>query len=305
MEARAFAKVNLTLEVLGRRPDGYHEVRTVLQTIDLADRLHFSPGTEIQVECCEPGLDGAGNLVWEAAQALRVAAGCHRGVRIDLDKSIPIAMGLGGGSSDAAATLEGLNSFWELGLEDTELRSIAATLGADVPFFLAGGTAKGEGRGDVISELPAMPQRWMVLACPPVRAVEAGISMPQKTGRVYSLLSQAHYTDGSYTSGLADALVGGRFAQEHLFNVFEAVAPGYHLDYERFHGEFLEVLGGRTVHLSGTGPALYALVTDKAEGDEVLKSLKSRDLRAYCVTTMQPSHLSDNTLETQGSTGEG
>ena len=157
-------------------------MRTVLQTIDLADTLHFTLAPELEIECTEPVLGVEDNLVWKAGDSLRKATGCGKGARVLLGKHIPVGMGLGGGSSDAAATLKALNSLWELGLDDARLQSIGASLGADVPFFLRGGTALGEGRGDVIRDLPPISQSWVVLLCPALLTCGAGRPPRQQDG---------------------------------------------------------------------------------------------------------------------------
>ena len=284
MEVRAYAKINLTLEVLGRRPDGYHEVRTILQTIDLADVLSFTSSPRLEMECSAPGLDGEDNLVWKAVLALRAATSCDRGARIRLEKHIPIGMGYGGGSSDAAATLKALNVLWSINMDDTDLQSIGSSLGSDVPFFLTGGTSLGEGRGELLTDLPPMPQRWMVLLCPPSRFTGHDGALGRKTTMMYSMLTQEHYTDGSFTHRLADAIVGGRISDELLFNVFESLAPLAYEGFERARLSFLDA-GAQGVNLSGAGPSLYAFVSGEAEGERVSKSLKSEGLEAYCVST--------------------
>ena len=297
METKAYAKINLTLEVLGHRPDGYHEVRTVLQTIDLADRLQFSLAPRLEMDCSAPELSGEDNLAVQAAAALRNATGCDKGVKVRLEKHIPVGMGLGGGSSDAAATLKALNRLWGLDLGDDELGSIASSLGSDVTFFLRGGTALGEGRGEVIFDLPPSPQRWMVLLCPLSRTPEDIPSPTTKTARLYSMLSHQHHTDGGRTGRLVDALKAGRFSEDLLYNVFEQVAPSAFLCLSQVQGVFLEALppiptsttGARRVHLSGTGPALYAFVSSKEEGERIVKLLKSMEMKAYCVSTISPN----------------
>jgi len=324
LEIKAYAKINLTLEVLGRRPDGYHEVKTILQTIDLADRLLFAPAPRLElvlrltegIEVSTPGLDGKDNLVWKAADTLRRVSECDKGVKILLEKHIPIGMGLGGGSSDAAATLKALVKLWELDMSDAELRSIAASLGSDVPFFLRGGTALGEGRGEVIVDLPPMPPRWIVLLCPLAQGSGSGAPLTKetpkvgrgegrreayedsrKTARLYSMLSPEHYTDGSYTRRLVNTLKGANLAeagpkaslvsQELLFNTFERVAPLAFHGFQRARQSFLEA-GAQRVHLSGTGPALYTFVPSREDGEEILSPLKRMGLRAYCISTVQP-----------------
>ena len=286
MEVRANAKLNLTLEVLGRRPDGYHEVKTVLQAIDLADRLHFRLAPKLDVECSLPELAGEDNLVWKAADALRRATRCNNGAKIRLEKSIPVGMGLGGGSSDAAATLRALACLWELDVEEADLQSIAASLGSDVPFFLSGGTALGEGRGDRIADLPPIPEGRIVLLCPSDQVAGGDGPRPSKTARLYSLLGEESYSDGKRALALANELKEGRFSPEHMFNVFERVAPEVFPRLERAQRNFLEA-GARMVHLTGTGPGLYSFVSEKEDADGILKSLKRMGLEAYCVDTVQ------------------
>lgn len=163
--------------MLGRRADGYHELETIFQTVDLADRLHFAPGRRgVELVLSEPGLPGGpGNLAHRAASAFLRRWAPHRGVRIRLDKSIPIAGGLGGGSSNAATVLLALRALFELPVGPGELAEVARELGADVPYFLVGGTALGTGRGDEIRELDDLPERPIWLAAPEVRIPTADV----------------------------------------------------------------------------------------------------------------------------------
>ena len=168
---RAHAKINLDLRVLGTRPDGFHELRTVFQAIALHDILTCVPRRgPFAIECAAAGvpLDRT-NLIWRAAEALWRALrreGPVRDVLIRLDKQIPLQSGLGGGSADAAATLVALARTWRIAVKPAQLTDVAATLGADVPFFLAGGTALGLGRGDEIYPLADLPRHWVVLLVP-------------------------------------------------------------------------------------------------------------------------------------------
>jgi 4-diphosphocytidyl-2-C-methyl-D-erythritol kinase len=171
VRVRAFAKINVTLRVLGIRQDGYHELRTVLQTVALHDRLLFEPtrrAFEIASDHTGCPVDRT-NLVWRAAALVWRGAG-HRGapqgVRITINKRIPIRAGLGGGSSDAAAALRVLSSWWDPSIEPSRLHRLASTLGADVPFFLQGGAALGVERGDQLFALAEPPPAWVVLAQP-------------------------------------------------------------------------------------------------------------------------------------------
>ena len=186
---QAPAKVNLTLEVLGKRSDGYHEIASVMQVISLFDTLSFSPSDEIKVLAEIKDLETQDNLVYRAAMLLRETSGMSSGAEIRLDKQIPLAAGLGGGSSDAAATLLGLARLWGLELGEEELKVLAAQLGSDVPFFVTGGTALVEGRGERVSNVKTPLTLWLVLAFPDHR-------IENKTATAYKALSPSDHTDG-------------------------------------------------------------------------------------------------------------
>lgn len=167
---RAFAKINLTLQIRGVRSDGYHELRTTFQSIGIGDALTISETRKaLEVTCDDPACpDGSANIVWHAASRLWEAtarSGEVRGLRIHIEKRIPMEAGLGGGSADAAAAMRALAAIWSI-RDEALLRSTGAELGADVPFFLEGGTALGCGRGDVIIRLPDVERRWVVVAVP-------------------------------------------------------------------------------------------------------------------------------------------
>ena len=281
LELLAHAKLNLTLEVLGRRTDGYHEIRSVFQEIALADRLVLHPAEGLSLECSVPGLAGESNLAMAAARALAEATGCTLGARIVLEKHIPAAGGLGGGSSDAAAALRGLNALWRLGLSTERLLALAARLGSDVPFFLMGGTALASGRGEVLQPLPLVPETWFVLLFPPYPEV-AG-----KTGRLYSLLNRGHYTDGSGTRRFVQALENDSLDSGLLRNVFESVAPQVFMGIEE-HMQALRDAGAERVHLAGSGPALYALARDEEHGEVVARRLEAAGHRCMVTHSVGP-----------------
>jgi 4-diphosphocytidyl-2-C-methyl-D-erythritol kinase len=178
----AFAKVNLGLEVLRAREDGFHELRTLFQTVDLHDRIRLRPhGTSVLVRCRHPGVpEGEANLAWRAADALRRFGGVRQGVEIEIDKRIPVAGGLGGGSSDAAAVLLALDGCWRLGLGAHGLHPLARRLGADVPYFLVGGTALGLGRGDEVYPLRRQVKAELVVVDP---------GLPVSTAAVFARLA--------------------------------------------------------------------------------------------------------------------
>ena len=255
----AHAKINLTLEVLGRRPDGYHEIASIIQTISIHDTLTLEPSDSLSLKCDRKELETEENLAYRAAALLRDHAGTAEGARINIKKGIPVAAGLGGGSSDAAAALVGLNRLWGLGLDAEELQSLAAQLSSDAPFFIRGGTAIVLGRGERVRTLPAADLPWLVLLAP-------GTELADKTASMYSAISQASYTRGALTRKLeARIRGGGDVPAQFFFNAFDDVAHAVFPNLSR-HWEAFESLGAREVHLAGSGPTLFAPVTKKEIG---------------------------------------
>ena len=258
----AHAKINLTLEVLGRRDDGYHEIASILQTIDLHDTLTLESDDDIALDCDRPEMASSDNLALRAAHLLRERTGHRDGSLITLHKTIPVSSGLGGGSSDAAAALLGLNRLWGLGMSTDDLTPLAAELGSDVPFFLQGGTAMVQGRGERVRRLPPADLELLVLLSP-------AIEIPDKTASLYAAINPADHTRGDLTRKLeARIRGGGDVPPQFLFNAFDAVAgqafPG--LDEYR---DTLHSLGAREIHLAGSGPSLFAPVSQKAQGTAI------------------------------------
>ncbi|MBI4338767.1 MAG: 4-(cytidine 5'-diphospho)-2-C-methyl-D-erythritol kinase [Chloroflexi bacterium] len=276
MQVQARAKINLCLEVLGRRPDGYHEVASVLHTLDLADELAFEPADTLSLHC-EPEVGPLDdNLVTRAARLLRQRTGCHKGASIALQKAIPVAAGLGGGSSDAAATLTTLNTLWGLGLSRSELSALGAELGSDVPFFLQGGCALAQGKGEVLTALPPLGGWWAV-------ALDPGIRVEGKTTRLYALLRERDFTDGSTTRSLAGDILKGRLEtadMTEMGNVFESVAEEAFPGLSRYRRAFLKA-GAPFVRLSGSGPALFTLVGSREEAEGVGGRLRKGGLSGH------------------------
>ncbi len=273
----AYTKVNLTLEVLGRRSDGYHEVCSILQAIDLGDTIHFELDDELRLLCHYPS---PGEIMAKAARLLQEESGSGRGAVIHVQEGIPHPSGgLGGSSSAAAATLKGLNELWGLGLKTGELAQIASRIGADCAFFLYGGTALGEGRGERITPLPSIGSSWVVLLRPP-------IDIPEKTKTLYGSLTPSHFTSGEATRMLVEHLRRGEeVTSSMLYNVFDRVAfdvfPGLG-DYERCFSE----AGASGIHLAGCGPSLFTLVGERGEGRRILSHLRSEGLEAYLSETI-------------------
>jgi 4-diphosphocytidyl-2-C-methyl-D-erythritol kinase len=274
------AKINLTLEVLAERPDGYHEIRGLIQTINLCDCLRFRLSHDIKLVCDNPSFVGEESLVSRATTLLQQATGCTKGATIEITKRIPLSLGLGGDSSGAAATLRGLNKLWGLGLSPAELASLALRLGSDVPFFLHGGTALVEGRGEKITPLPPLPQHLVILAIPDTPR------LAEKTKRLYARLKINHYTDGQITEKFIKALKEGReFKPSMLFNTFENVAYDQFPGLKVYKEHFLK-LGAPNVHLAGSGPALFTMIKDKAEAEKLYGYLQKQGVGCYLATTL-------------------
>ncbi|MBA7606354.1 4-diphosphocytidyl-2-C-methyl-D-erythritol kinase [subsurface metagenome] len=272
------AKLNLTLEVLARRPDGYHEIRSVIQTISLCDRLTFRARPSVDIRTDSPQWSAEKSLVSRAVNLVRETVGVTRGIAIDVESRIPLISGLGGDSSAAAATLRGLNECWELNLPEEKLFELAAQLGSDVPFFLHGGTAVVQGRGEVLTQLPPLPRHWVVLVMPDVPR------LPGKTAKLYASLNTSHFTDGRITEQLVKELKEVK-EPSTLFNTFEnvAFARGSELKVYRDH---IRKLGVPHVHLAGSGPALFTLLKDKTQAEELYTRCKQQNMETYLVETL-------------------
>lgn len=270
---KAYAKINLTLEVIDRRADGYHEIASIMQTIDLCDAVTLAPAPDLTLTCANPELETPANLALKAAQMLRAESGYAGGAHIAIRKAIPISAGLGGGSADAAATLIGLNALWRLDIPTPKLETIAAKIGSDVPFLLEGGTAIALGRGERIRRLPPANVDWLVVLTPD--APHIGIPA-SKTAALYAALTPANYTGGMLTRKLeARIRGGGDVPPQFLFNAFDDIAPNAYPGIERYRSAFAQ-LGAREIHLTGSGPSLYALMPKREVGTAVQLLLKHK-----------------------------
>jgi 4-diphosphocytidyl-2-C-methyl-D-erythritol kinase len=281
----AYAKINLSLEILGRRPDGYHNIASVMQTISLGDTLvvDAAPGGEITVETEVPELAEApqDNLVWRAARILQQARKVQAGARITLTKRIPLAAGLGGGSSDAAMTLRALDALWGLSLSDAELLNAAAVLGSDVPFFLRGGTALVEGKGDQITPLRPLGPCGIVLITP-------DMVVPDKTKTLYTNLRTHEMTNGLITRHLVASLARGDVPTPSLlYNGFEDAAFRLFTELDLLQQTVIEA-GGEYVRLSGSGPSMYVLYPTVEEAVALTERLTTAGVPAQVVTAVTP-----------------
>lgn len=264
----AAAKVNLALEVLSKRADGYHEIATVLMTVDLSDRVTLEDveTLEVRANAADVPTD-ATNLALRAALALREAAGVDRGVRITLDKRIPVAAGLGGGSADAAAVLLGLNRLWRLRWPPAGLADVAVSIGMDVPFFLRGGGALATGRGENLEPIMSASLA-LVLANP---------KFGSSTAHAYGRVTPEMYTDGRRVRALIQALGTRRAAgvAASLYNGLEAAVAPVHPEIGRMRAALLAA-GALGAAMSGSGPTVFGV----ARSFEHARQLRARLSRA-------------------------
>jgi 4-diphosphocytidyl-2-C-methyl-D-erythritol kinase len=263
------AKLNLGLEILGRRPDGYHELATIFVAVDLRDRLTLRRSERLRLECADPELAGDDNLVVRALRAFQEAAGVREGATVALKKRIPAAAGLGGASSDAAAALLAARELWRVTVSDEELASVAAQVGSDVPFFLRGGCALGRGRGEMLEPLPVpLDTRFVVVA--PAKAI------PRKTATLYGELQPDDFSDGTRIAAQAARLRAGHSLDPTLLeNTFSRPLYALVPELATLPGVMREA-GAAAVALSGAGPAHYAMVDDAERAEEIAGGLRER-----------------------------
>ncbi len=263
---RTYAKLNLSLEVLHRRDDGYHEIASLSQTIGVFDVLEFEPSSAVRT--IAEGLDVAhdANLVTRAIRALQEATGATGGAEVTLHKGIPIAAGLGGGSSDAATTLVALNRLWRTHVSPRALAQVAASLGSDIPFFLRGGAAIMRGRGEMIEPVPTDWRPWFVVVAPQH-------ALATKTGALYGALEGADFSDGSTTQRAARNLLQGALSETDLRNVFTRAARAVFPGLEDLWCE-AERLAGARFHLTGAGPSMFCLAGDRTHARKLLARLR-------------------------------
>ena len=285
---RAYAKINLSLDVTGKRPDGYHEVRMVMQTVDIYDTLTFEKADEgITIDVGGSPLPADGdNLIHKAAKAVMDKCGVTGGVTISLDKHIPIAAGMAGGSSDAAAALRGVNRLYECGLSPEELREIGVKIGADVPYCVEGGTVLAEGIGEKLTFLSPLPEYILAVAKP-----ERGVS----TGNIYKSLDEIFDT---ITHPDVDAMLEAFKAQDmsfvkYLGNVLEYVTIPLCPEVDEIKKIFRESNTVGTL-MTGSGPTVFAFFEDR---DEALKAINKvresglcRDEELFVTTLTSPKN---------------
>jgi 4-diphosphocytidyl-2-C-methyl-D-erythritol kinase len=266
------AKINLTLEVLGKRDDGYHEIRSVMQTIDVVDQLSLDRADELSLVVEGPHTASDDDLVLKAARAAGAVSEVSMSGSFRLKKRIPTAAGLGGGSADAAAAIRLLNQDHNLGLTRQTMATAAASVSSDAAFFCFGGTALVRGRGEVVEPLPDARPFWIAVLTPDA-------SMPEKTRQMYDALKPEDFTRGDATERLAARMRRREaIANADLHNAFDRAA------YRMFdglseHRDALLKAGATAVHVAGSGPALFTLASSEADAREIARPLGNSKCR--------------------------
>ncbi len=283
IKAYAYAKINITFEVLGRRKDGYHEISSILQEIDLKDTLQFELASYLSIDCDNAELRSSDNLAFRAAKLLKKESRYKNGAKITLKKGIPVAAGLGGGSSDAGTVLVALNKLWKLKLSIEALVEMAAALGSDVPYFVQGGTALAEGRGERVTPLPPLPESWVVLVSPSVQVPDL------KTSAMYGALRPSHYSKGEHTKRAVSAIERNVMRDGlPVYNAFDSIAFDMYEGMEWYWKQFMSA-GAQEVHLAGSGPTLFTLLPDRIRAKVLYRALRDIGLETYIVKTISRS----------------
>ena len=269
MRLQAFAKINLGLDVLGKREDGYHEVRMIMQTIRMYDQLDMrksvEPGIHLTTNKKYIPVD-ENNLVWRAAKLMMDTCGIIEGVSIHLHKVIPVAAGMAGGSSDAAATLVGMNRLFHCGLSKEKLMELGVQIGADVPYCVLRGTALAEGIGEKLTVLPPMPDCWILIGKP-------GISVSTKY--VYTTLDLNTDTVHPDIDGMKKALEDGNLygITERMGNVLQDVTIPAYPEVERIK-EQMKTLGAVNAMMSGSGPTVFGIFDSEEKAQKACQKLR-------------------------------
>jgi 4-diphosphocytidyl-2-C-methyl-D-erythritol kinase len=298
------AKINLYLEIIGERPDGYHELVMILQSIDLADRINLHAISEgiIRVHCNHPQVPtDKTNLVYRAAELMATqfpdAWAKYGGVEITVEKNIPVAAGLAGGSTNAAAVLVGIDLLWNLGLTQTEIEELGATLGSDIPFCVAGGTAIATGKGEQLAPLPSLDHIYIVLA--KYRSLEVSTPWAYKTYR--QEFGNTYIRDTKDLAARAAAVHSGEMVKAILHKDATEIAQKLHNDLERVvlsaHPQVMQLRelfatqpGVLGTMMSGSGPSVFAIVESKEQAQVIKQSVREaipdEDLELFVTHTI-------------------
>lgn len=284
---KAPAKINLALDVLHKRTDGYHEVEMIMTTIDLADRVELSLLNQDKIHIISHNRyvpDDQRNLAFQAAQLMKDRFQVKKGVLISIEKTIPVAAGLAGGSSDAAATLRGLNKLWDLGLTIDELADLGSEIGSDVSFCVYGGTALAKGRGEIITELPVPPTCWVILAKPFI-----GVS----TAEVYRRLD-VNGMNHPDIRGMIEAIKEHDYQKvcKNVGNVLEEVTLNLYPEVAQIK-EQMKRFGADAVLMSGSGPTVFGIVQHDSRMHRIYNGLRGFCDQVFAVRLLGERHSLD------------
>ena len=280
LKLNAYAKINLGLDVIGRLPNGYHEVKMIMQSVGICDELTFEKqpsGITVTTDSGELPTD-ENNLIYRAAKLLLDTCAVKEGVRIHLTKRIPIAAGMAGGSTDAAATLKAVNQLFRFGKTKEELMELGVKIGADVPYCILGGTALAEGIGERLTPLPPMPDCHLLVAKPDINV---------STKYVYTALDAAPILFHPDIDGMTAAIFAGDLTgiTARLGNVLETVTVPAHPIISKIKEKFLE-LGSDGVLMSGSGPTVFGIFSDKTAAEKAYASMKQSSLAGQVFLTI-------------------
>lgn len=283
IKLRAYGKINWVLDVISKRPDGYHEVEMIMQSVYLYDTITIAEtysGIKLNTNWDFIPID-ENNIAYKAAKLIMESKGINCGVNICLHKNIPVAAGMGGGSADAAAVLLGLNKLWSLGLSICELKDMALSLGADVPFFMLGGTALACGVGEKLTPIKPLEDVIMLIVKP-----DFGVS----TAQVYSMFEINKITERPDIPQMVDALRTGDLAAigKNLCNVLEQIVCTMHPEVSELKQQMIRK-GALGSLMSGSGPTVYGIFEDYDQAEEVYKALKDRYPQSYLTRTYSKS----------------
>lgn len=278
---RAYAKVNLTLDVVGKRADDYHDLEMIMQSVDLWDQIilrEIHSGIELDTNIEDLPRD-EGNIAWRAAQLIKKEFDIATGVHIFIQKNIPLEGGMAGGSADCAGVLAGLNQLWNLGMDEKELRALGKSLGADVPFCLMGGTALAQGIGDILTPIESKEDMWLLVVKP-----QFGVS----TRDVYNRLNLKNIGKRPDNKRMVEYLESGRIEDlaRGLVNVLEEITIPMHPEISQLKAELIE-LGSLGSLMSGSGPSVYGIYKDHAAANRAAKGLSKKYKQVYLIKTRE------------------
>ena len=280
IDVTANAKINLTLDVLKKREDGYHELKMIMQTVSLADKINLrktSGGISLKSNLKYLPTDGR-NIAYAAAELFVKKAGISDGISINMKKNIPVAAGLAGGSSNAAAVLVGLNKMYDRPFTEKELLEMGGQLGSDVPFCIAGGCALCEGRGEVLTQLPDLPTTTFLIVKPPLHV---------STAAVYGGFKADKLTEHPDTDGVLAAINRGdrEAIAVRMFNVLETVTAKEHPVINKIKQDLIE-MGAVGSVMSGSGPSVIGLFTDKKLANDAKSAMQKNHYFAFVAHTL-------------------